>query len=388
MNIYSKKQRWKQLLIVIALLIGVGSLLYTNQLVNRLAVQERDKVELWAKGTKFLANSSEMNTDLSFVFEVVKSNSTIPLILTDGEENIISLRNYDEELSLDTVYQKNQLRKIRGRNAPIEIELVGDTRNLIFYDNSELYYRLKYYPYLSLGIISIFILVSYFAFSISRKAEQDQVWVGLAKETAHQLGTPLSSLIAWIEYLRLKEVDSKTLDDMKKDVTRLETITERFSKIGSVPELHPGPILAVMEESLDYMRTRSSKKVEFSLKSECAADVCAAINVALFAWVVENLCRNAIDAMGGTGSISVLIQEVNTKIIIDVSDTGKGIPRSKFETVFQPGYTSKKRGWGLGLSLTKRIIEQYHGGKVVVKRSEVGKGTTFRITLNSMKNDE
>ncbi len=382
MNIYSKKLRWKQLLIVVAMVIGVSSLLYTNQLVNRLAKEERNKVELWAKGTKFLANSTDEGADLSFVFEVIKSNSTIPLILTDGDENIISLRNFDEKLSEDSIYRQRKFRQIKGTNQPIEIELYGGTKNLIFYDNSILYYQLKYYPYVSLGIISIFILVAYFAFSISRKAEQDQVWVGMAKETAHQLGTPLSSLIAWIEYLRMKNVDSGTLDDMKKDVTRLETITERFSKIGSVPELTPLPILSVMKESLDYMQTRSSKKIDFSLKSDCPDNTLVPINVALFAWVIENLCRNAIDAMGRSGSIKVQISEVNSKITIDVSDTGKGISRSKFETVFQPGYTSKKRGWGLGLSLTKRIIEQYHKGKVVVKKSEIGKGTTFRITLN------
>lgn len=365
----------------IALVIGVGSLLYTNQLVNRLAVQERSKVELWAKGTKFLANSADQNADLSFVFEVVKSNTTIPLVLTDGEDNIISIRNYDEEKSQDTIYQQEQLAKIKGRNVPIEIELYGGTKNFIHYDNSDLYYQLKYYPYVSLGIISIFILVAYFAFSFARKAEQDQVWVGLAKETAHQLGTPLSSLIAWIEYLKLKNVDAATLDDMSKDVSRLETITERFSKIGSVPDLVPENIGDVLEESLDYMRTRSSKKVVFTfLKGSSTTNV--PLNVPLFAWVIENLCRNAIDAMEGAGSIDVQLTEGNTEVIIDVTDTGKGIPRSKFETVFQPGYTSKKRGWGLGLSLTKRIIEQYHNGKIIVKRSEMGKGTTFRITLN------
>jgi len=383
-NIYSKKQRWKQLLIAIALLIGIGSLLYTNQLVNRLAIQERNKVELWAKGTKFLANSTNLNADLSFVFEVVKSNNTIPLILTDGDTNIISLRNYDAELSNDSTCKQKLLDDILDQNEPIEIELYGGAKNLIFYDNSDLFYQLKYYPYVNLGIISIFILVAYFAFSISRKAEQDQVWVGLAKETAHQLGTPLSSLIAWIEYLRLKNVDATTLNDMKKDVTRLETITERFSKIGSIPELTLQPILAVMEESLDYMRTRSSKKVEFSLKSECTEGLKLPMNVPLFAWVIENLCRNAIDAIGGKGAISVLLSETDSKIVIDISDTGKGISRSKFETVFQPGYTSKKRGWGLGLSLTKRIVEQYHGGKVSVKKSQIGKGTTFRIILNKV----
>ncbi len=382
MNIYSKKQRWKLLLVAIALLIGVGSLYYTNRLVQRLAIQERHKVELWAKGTKFLATSADQNADLSFVFEVVKSNTTIPLILTDGDSKIISLRNFDDEKSSDTVYQAVQFNRILARNEPIEIELYGGTKNYIHYDNSDLFYQLKYYPYVSLGIISVFILVAYFAFSFARKAEQDQVWVGMAKETAHQLGTPLSSLIAWIEYLRLKNVDSATLDDMAKDVSRLETITERFSKIGSVPDLVPERIVAVLDESIDYMRTRSSKKVQFTFESNNLEELTVPINVPLFAWVVENLCRNAIDAMEGTGAIHVELTEQNSDITIDVSDTGKGIARSKFETVFQPGYTSKKRGWGLGLSLTKRIVEQYHSGKIVVKQSEIDKGTTFRITLN------
>jgi signal transduction histidine kinase len=382
LNIYSKKQRWKQLLVVIALMIGIGSLVYTNQLVDRLAVQERNKVELWAKGTKFLATSTDQNADLSFVFEVVKSNTTIPLVLTDGEDHIISLRNFDEERSTDSIYQNQMFQKIKGQNEPIEIELYGGTKNFIHYDNSDLYYQLKYYPYVSLAIISLFILVAYFAFSFARKAEQDQVWVGMAKETAHQLGTPLSSLIAWIEYLRLKDVDSATLDDMKKDVSRLETITERFSKIGSAPELIPANIMGVLDESVDYMRTRSSKKVTFSLTGKACDHVEVPLNIPLFAWVVENLCRNAIDAMEGAGSIDVEVSNSSSQVIIDVTDSGKGIPRSKFETVFQPGYTSKKRGWGLGLSLTKRIIEQYHSGRIIVKRSEIGVGTTFRITLN------
>jgi two-component sensor histidine kinase len=370
------------LLVIIAMIIGIGSLVYTNQLVGRLAIEERNHVELWANGTKFLATSADQNADLSFVFEVVKSNSTIPLILTDGEQHIISIRNFDEEESTDSVYKQEQLANIKGRNAPIEIELYGGTKNYIYYDNSDLYYQLKYYPYVSLGIISIFILVAYFAFSFARKAEQDQVWVGMAKETAHQLGTPLSSLIAWIEYLKLKEVDQAILNDMKKDVSRLETITERFSKIGSVPELVPEDIVSVLEESIDYMRTRSSKKVQFSFETNGIEGLQIPINIPLFAWVIENLCRNAIDAMEGTGAIDIELADAGNAVTIDVSDTGKGIARSKFETVFQPGYTSKKRGWGLGLSLTKRIVEQYHGGKIVVRNSEIGKGTTFRITIN------
>lgn len=382
MNIYSKKQRWKQLLIVLALCIGAGSLVYTNQLANRLANQERNKVKLWADGTKFIATAADQTGDLSFVFEVIKSNTTIPLVLTDGSGNIISLRNFDEEKSQDPAYQLKQFQNIKGHNEPIEIELYGGTKNFIHYDNSDLYYQLKYYPYVSLGIISIFILVAYFAFSFARKAEQDQVWVGLAKETAHQLGTPLSSLIAWIEYLKLKNVDSATLADMQKDVARLETITERFSKIGSVPDLAPANLANVLHESVDYMQTRSSKKVVFTLSTDAVKNMEIPMNIPLFAWVIENLCRNAIDAMEGGGAIDVTAIDLGSKVAIDVSDTGKGIARSKFETVFQPGYTSKKRGWGLGLSLTRRIVEQYHSGKIVVKQSEIGKGTTFRITLN------
>jgi signal transduction histidine kinase len=381
MDLYSKKQRWKLVLIGIAMCIGIGSLLYTNNLVTSLAEQERQKVELWAKGTTFLANSTDANTDLSFVFEVIKDNTTIPIILTDQHDTIISIRNFDEEKSLDSAYRIAQLKEIKGRNAPIVIELYGGTSNLIYYDNSVLYYRLKYYPYVSLGIISVFILVAYFAFSISRRAEQDQVWVGMAKETAHQLGTPLSSLIAWIEYLKLKEVDAATLDDMAKDVKRLETITERFSKIGSVPELEPNDIAHVLEESLDYMRTRSSKKVQFTLVNRLESPTQVPMNVPLFAWVIENLCRNAIDAMEGHGSIEVTLHEEAEKVLIDVRDTGKGIAKGKFETVFQPGYTSKKRGWGLGLSFTRRIVEQYHKGRITVLQSEMGKGTTFRIVL-------
>lgn len=367
---------------IIALIIGVGSLMYTNQLVSRLAVEERNRVKLWADGTKFLANSADQNADLSFVFEVVKSNTSIPLVLTDENLNIISIRNFDEERSQDPEYQKKQLNNILGHNEPIQIELFGGTRNYIYYDNSNLYYQLKYYPYVSLGIISIFIIVAYFAFSFARRAEQDQVWVGMAKETAHQLGTPLSSLIAWIEYLKMKDVDAGIIKDMQKDVGRLETITERFSKIGSVPELKPENIAEVLEESVDYMRSRSSKKIQFKMETNGISALEIPLNIPLFAWVIENLCRNAIDAMEGSGAIDVELSELNDQVIIDVADTGKGIPRSKFETVFQPGYTSKKRGWGLGLSLTKRIVEQYHSGKIVVKNSEIGKGTTFRITLN------
>lgn len=382
MSLYSQRQRWKLALMLVALLIGAVSLLYTNQLVKRLAEQERAKVELWAKGTRYLATASDPSADLSFVFEVVRDNTTIPLVLTDGDGNIISIRNFDEERSLDTLYQTEMFWRIKGRNEPIEIELTDGDRNFIHYDNSDLYYQLKYYPYVSLTVMGLFVLVAYFAFNLSRRAEQDQVWVGMAKETAHQLGTPLSSLIAWLEYLRLKGVDEGTLTDMHKDVSRLEVITERFSKIGSIPELTPAPLVSVVQENLDYMRSRSSKKVSINLHVHCDTELEVPMNQALFAWVLENLVRNAIDAMEGAGSINVNLTTEGDQAIIDVADTGKGIPRAMFQAVFRPGYTSKKRGWGLGLSLAKRIIEQYHKGRIYVKDSHMGVGTTFRIVLN------
>lgn len=382
MNIYSRRQRWKRLLFIAAALIGITSLLYTDGLIKKLAEEERKKVELWAKGTKMLANIGDENVDISFVFEVIRDNETVPVILADEKDNVISHRNLDSLRSQDKEFVLKELEEMRRENEPIEVGLANGNKNYIYYKNSTLFYQLKYYPYVQLGVISLFVLVSYFAFSTSRRAEQDQVWVGMAKETAHQLGTPLSSLIAWMDFLEMKGVDKATLDDIRKDIKRLEVITERFSKIGAKPDLQPQPILEVLNESVSYIQTRSSKKVEFEIKTEGNPETQVKLNVALFAWVIENLCRNAVDAMEGAGKITVNLQEAANQIIIDVSDTGKGIPKSKQKTIFEPGFTTKKRGWGLGLSLTRRIIENYHGGKIFVKHSEPGKGTTFRIILD------
>lgn len=383
MNIYSQKQTWKRLLFVTAALIGISSLVYTDRLVKQLAQEEENKVKLWAKATELLANSGDENIDISFVFEVIRDNETVPVILTDQNENIISVRNLDSLQSLDTAYVKEQLSLMKEEHTPIEVGLVAGEKNLIFYRNSKLYYSLKYYPYVQLGVISLFIFVSYIAFSTSRKAEQNQVWVGMAKETAHQLGTPISSLLAWMEHLRAKGVDDQTLTEIGQDLKRLETITERFSKIGATPKLELKNIAQVMEESVNYMKMRSSKKVIYNFNPGNTADINVPMNIPLFEWVIENLCRNAIDAMNGAGTIKVEMEAKEGQVIIDVSDTGKGMPKSKFKTVFEPGFTTKQRGWGLGLSLTKRIIENYHSGKIFVKNSVVDKGTTFRIILNS-----
>jgi signal transduction histidine kinase len=251
----------------------------------------------------------------------------------------------------------------------------------VFYENSVFYKQLKYYPLILIIIVSIFLLIAYFAFSWSRKAEQNQVWVGMSKETAHQLGTPISSILAWIELLKLKEVDNKLVEDIEKDVRRLETITERFSKIGSAPVLEKENLNKILANAVNYIKKRTTDKVSFVFYFDENSELLVPINTALFEWVVENICKNAIDAMEGAGQLEISIKDNMQIVYIDIKDTGKGIPKSKYKTIFQPGYTTKKRGWGLGLSLSKRIIEQYHLGKIFVKSSELNKGTTFRIVL-------
>ncbi len=381
MNIYTRKQRWKLLLLLIALAIGVGSLLYTNRLVKKLSVEEKKKVELWANATRQISDINAEPGDISFALSVLTDNTTVPVILTDGSQQIISTRNLDSLRLEDSTYLAAELAEMKQQHEPIEIAFAEDQKNFIFYKDSYLLTQLRYYPYFQLAVIALFLGVSYLAFSSSRKAEQNQVWVGMAKETAHQLGTPLSSLMAWLEYLKSKPQPEEHLPEIEKDIVRLNTITERFSKIGAAPALKKENMTGVLQSSIDYIRTRTSSRVVFKLQNQQAYDVEAPVNVPLFEWVLENLFKNAIDAMSGEGSITVRIADQNQFVYIDVTDTGKGIPKSKYKTVFKPGYTSKNRGWGLGLSLSKRIVEEYHGGQIFVKSSEPNKGTTFRIVL-------
>ena len=381
MNIYTQRLRWKQLIVVSAVLIGLGSLWYTSQLVDKLANEERKKVQLWAKATETLASAADPNMDLSFIFDVIKDNQTIPVILTTETDSIITSRNLDSTKIEDQSYLKVILAEMKKNAAPIEVKLITG-KNLIYYSHSNLLKQLQIFPFVQLGVIGLFIFVSYLAFSSSRRAEQDQVWVGMSKETAHQLGTPLSSLMAWVEYMKMKELDEEMIAELEKDVNRLNIITERFSKIGSSPELTVQNVYTVVEESADYMRARSPRKVNIHFSENTQKEILVPLNAPLFAWVVENLFRNAVDAMEGAGQIIISIMDQGKHVVIDVEDTGKGIPRSKLKTVFQPGFTTKKRGWGLGLSLSKRIIEIYHGGKIFVKESVPNKGTTFRIVLN------
>ncbi len=498
MSIYQRKQSWKIWLVAVALLIVVVSLWYTNILANKIALEERTKVklwaeaiqkkanlvkytnslfdrlkteerkkvELWAEGSKKLANPNLDVGDLSFIFEVIKNNESVPVILTDEHNKIISSRNLDSAKANDETYLAEQIKLMSALQPPIEIKLSGNKKNYLYYKDSKLfselkivlddliksfisevvinsasvpvlytdqkqqqiiYYgnidtsqisspenvkklinnmaaantplavelgngeknyifykdsflltQLKYYPFVQFGIIGLFMIIAYTLFSTARKAEQNQVWVGMAKETAHQLGTPLSSLIAWIELLKARGLSEESVE-IEKDVHRLETITERFSKIGSQPVLKKENLIDTLQESMNYMKTRTSKKVMFTLSG--SKEIYAPISVPLFEWVIENLLRNAVDAMEGTGAINISVSDQVQFAYIDISDTGKGIPKSQYKTIFEPGFTTKKRGWGLGLSLTQRIIENYHDGKIFVKSSELERGTTFRIVL-------
>lgn len=317
----------------------------------------------------------------SFISEVVINSASVPVIFTDSlRSRVISSGNLPEAIGSDTASILAYTNQMELNNKPLEVELPEVGKCQIFYENSYLLTQLKYYPIVQFLVIGLFIIIAYFLFSFSRRAEQNQVWVGMSKETAHQLGTPLSALMAWVELLRMKGVDEDSLTEMSKDIKRLEVVTERFSKIGSIPEIEKHDVFQVISDSIAYIKPRSSSKIQFNI-FEPSPRIYALMNVPLFDWVIENLARNAIDAMEGPGTIDIEITVRTNWVVVDFSDTGKGIPKGMLTTVFEPGYTSKKRGWGLGLSLTKRIIENYHKGKIFVKKSEIGKGTTFRILL-------
>jgi signal transduction histidine kinase len=384
-KIYRQKKQWKFLLVLFAAIIGGLSLWYTNKLMDKLSAEEHKRIELWAEATQQLINSNP-DQDVSFLFEVLRNNETIPVILVNMEGEILSYRNLDSIKMLDTVYQQKKLNEFMNNgkeNFIIKTE-EGIPLNKIYYSDSNLLKQLYYYPYIQLALVFLFILVSYFAFNISRKAEQDQVWLGMSKETAHQLGTPISSLMAWLEILKETYSDNPELfKELEKDIKRLEKITDRFSKIGSQPQLSPMNIFEVLEGSLTYMKSRIPHTIKINTEFSLDKNILIPINPGLFEWVIENLCKNAVDAIGEQGEINISVEKHLNSIFIDIKDTGKGIHKKNFKTVFNPGYTTKNRGWGLGLSLVKRIVEQYHQGKVFVKQSEIGVGTTFRIVLKT-----
>ncbi|MFN8207351.1 MAG: HAMP domain-containing sensor histidine kinase [Bacteroidales bacterium] len=380
MNIYTQKQLWKTTLFIVAVLIGVGSLWYTNQLVKQLAESETKKVKLWADATIKITDPSTAGTDIEFLMEVLANNTTVPVILTDNNRQIVSFRNLDSLKSMENNYLEQQLALMKKQHQPIAFDIGGGEKNYIYYKNSSILYQLTYYPYIQLGVIMLFIFVSYLAFSVSRNAEQNKVWVGLSKETAHQLGTPTSSLLAWVELLKSRGTDENLTKELEKDVQRLSKITERFSKIGSRPNLKPENLPELIERSISYLRTRVSDEVEIRFIF-IRSDLIVPLSAALFEWVIENVCKNAVDALEGKGKIDIQLFVSGPWAILDIQDNGKGIPRGMHKTIFKPGYTTKERGWGLGLSLSKRIIESYHNGRIFVLNSESGKGTCIRIML-------
>ncbi len=382
MTIYNRKQWWKFILLLVAIIIGASSLYYTGILVKKLSIEEREKVELLAEATRQLGEADISEKDFGFLLQVIQNNRTVPVILTDSAENILSYRNLDSLKARNSLYVKEQLKKMKKEKQPILIHIGNNNKNYIYYQESYLLQQLTYYPYIQICVILLFIFVAYLAFSASRKAEQNQVWVGLTKETAHQLGTPTSSLMAWIELIKDKFYDFELVSELEKDVKRLEIITDRFSKIGSKPTLKPTNLVDTIQSVLNYLKSRTSDKVKFLFISP-ENEIVVPLSRSLFEWVIENLCKNAVDSIINQGKINITLKTVKQKVFIDIADTGKGIPKSKFKTIFKPGYTTKSRGWGLGLSLAKRIIENYHKGKIFVLNSEPGNGSTFRIVLNS-----
>ncbi|MBS4012514.1 MAG: HAMP domain-containing histidine kinase [Bacteroidetes bacterium] len=499
-NVYSRKQRWKFFLLGFAVVIVGASLWYTDVVVRKIARDESVKVAMWADAVQKRASlvkyteeffeeikkeeknrvqiwasayhkifAAALDEDITFYSEIVLGNKTIPVILVDENENIITSANLDSKYShftkfdgklkaffseyspipftveknteyiyyndsrlftelrdvLDDIiesfisevvinsanvpviitdstktkiiahgniedmdisdpdFSKKLISRMTDKNPSIIINLPGHGTCYVYYTNSALLKQLRYYPPAQLFVIAIFLVISYLLFSTARNAEQNQVWVGMSKETAHQLGTPLSSLMAWVEILKMRNIDKETINEISKDIRRLENITERFSKIGSPPNLTELNIVEVIHEVVEYMKTRTSKKVKFKVYPELNTVINVKLNSNLFEWVIENIIKNAVDAMDGEGVLSILVQEHKTQVFVDITDTGKGIHKSKFKSIFQPGYTSKKRGWGLGLSLSKRIIENYHKGRLFVKSSGIKKGTTFRIVLRN-----
>ena len=385
MSIYSKKQRWKLMLFMAAVIIGSASLLYTNYLVEKLDQEERKKIELWAEATYQLANSGMGPVNNALATRIIQENSTIPIILTNEVGEIIGSRNIHESIDLSSKHLQMHLERMKNAHNPIQIEVKMNNEVILtqylYYEDSYLLKQLRYYPSLQLLVIFLFILVSYIAFSRSRRSEQNQVWAGMAKETAHQIGTPLSSMMAWIEILKDKPDLKNITIELDKDVKRLETITERFSKIGSKPKLQMANISDILMNTVSYLQDRLSDKVTITLKTE-NPQIQIPINTVLFEWVIENICKNAVDAMKGEGQIIIDLFETDDYLKVYISDNGKGIPKKAFKSIFKPGFTSKKRGWGLGLSLTKRIIEDYHSGRIYVKSSEINKGSTFCISMH------
>jgi len=387
MDRYYFKQQWKFLLIAFAFTIGTLSVLYTNYVVNRIKKDEQKRAKLWSEALKY-----EFSTDdgefLSFLSDILEEHTQVPAIMTDESGVIVMSKDLDSTRTFDARqkgkkydpgYFQEELLDMKKKNPPLVVNAGSNQKRYIYFKDSVILTELRLFPYVQLGIIFVFLVVSYFTFSRSRRTEQNLVWVGMAKETAHQLGTPISALYAWMDYLREKYPNETVLTEVDEDISRLQMITDRFSKIGSAPVLEPQELVPVIQKYIHYFEIRASRKIKFEVLGQKEV---AMLNIPLFEWVIENLCKNAINAMGSVGKISIQVTPIRKgRVQVDFRDTGKGIPKLRWETIFQPGYTTRKRGWGLGLSLSRRIIENYHKGEIYVKDSEIGKGTTFRIIL-------
>lgn len=381
MNSYEIKKFLKIILLLLAIFIGGLTLFFSQKLAKRVAQEEKKKVRTWAKAVKISGDPAVDDANLNFYLELIQDNTTIPAIVVDENNQITNqFINLDKEMLNKRGYLEEKKNEFAEENEPIPIPIAKGIVHKVYYGESSVLKQLRYYPFVVLGVVALFILVSYFAFSFSRRAEENQIWVGLAKETAHQLGTPISSLMGWVDVIEMGEMPENASDEMRKDIRRLQIITERFSKIGSEPILKKVELNEALTQSVDYMKTRSGKRVNFEINT--TQPVFAMLNQNLFDWVIENLTKNSIDAMEGQGDLKYTIQKKAGRVVLDISDTGKGIPRNRFKSIFKPGYTTKRRGWGLGLSLAKRIINDYHQGQIFVQESAPNVKTTIRIVLN------
>jgi two-component system, sporulation sensor kinase D len=380
MQFSERKNQTRWILILVSFVIIVLILWNTYTFFQIFKNEERTKMEHWAEAQKTL-QTAEINTDIELPLKILQ-NARIPIIMTENNL-IINTANIEEDLKKDKSKGLNYIQKLKNQNKPIQIEYVPGKFQYLYYGDSDLLNKLKYYPITLLLIIVLFGVVVYNFYRSTKLATQNKLWAGMAKETAHQIGTPLSSLIGWVEIMKADNVDETTITEIEKDIVRLQTITDRFSKIGSEPVLEIKDIVKETQDSYDYLQSRFSKQVEFSFKAP-KNKILVALNPALHSWTIENLVKNAIDAMKGKGKLKVRIETEANLVKIHVSDTGKGIPKNQFKSVFEPGFTTKKRGWGLGLSLTKRIVEEYHKGKIKVYKSEIGKGTTMEVSFKKV----
>ncbi len=373
---------WRTILAIVAILIVSGTIGYSSYLANKIIEEEKQRVEAWVESSNSLLNPA--NTDTRLAFKILQDNDDIPIIATDENDNIIGYKNLDSAKVLtEPTYLQNRLKTFKSQNSPITWVDPLDSKkvNYYYYGNSRLLTEIRYFPIIQLVIVGLFIIVTFLALRSSYMSVQNQVWAGMAKETAHQLGTPVSSLEGWLELLKESEGNEAVVHELQKDITRLRLVSDRFGKIGSTPKLEAMNVIEQLENVVEYVRKRASGRVAINLNTNGENNILLPISGPLFDWVSENLLKNALDAMEGRGTITIEVLNNVKDVIIDVSDTGKGISKQNINKVFKPGFTTKKRGWGLGLSLSKRIVEQYHKGIISVKQSEVGKGTTFRIVL-------